>query len=265
MSWLAVASMTYADEFSFTVNDSQMDMGYLTKWVYFEDSPELCLIDTGARKSVVRTLFGDRTPVGKEPSGGLGGIGEMSELIKVTEIKLDSWISADLVIRRTESIPMNCIIGNDVFMKRNFLLDHERKVFTTDFQASEKNHPLKIYNNQWFGFPVQIGTKAIVDSLFDTGAAATLLDPKLIEDDPENFEFIQEIEITDGSNKKLKSAIYKMKVLSIQGLDFQDVIVLSYPLDVLQNEMPTVRVILGYNVIRRHNWWFNFDLKRWGN
>lgn len=57
LSIFIVAKTGLGAQFRFKQNDQQMDMGYITKWVNFEDKAELCLIDTGARKSVVRSLF----------------------------------------------------------------------------------------------------------------------------------------------------------------------------------------------------------------
>jgi len=261
---LSAAFAAHGAEFSFIVNDSPMEMGHLTKWVQFEDQVEMCLLDTGARKTVVKTLFADRDALGQEPSGGIGGIGDMADLIKMDKIVLDDWVNENLVIRRTQTIPTNCIIGNDIFMKRNFMIDNQRNVFTTDFRPISQPFPLLILNEKWFGFPVKIGERH-VHSLFDTGAGATLVDPLLIAEIPENFEFLQNIEITDGASRKLESALYRMKRIDIENQVYQDVVVLAYPLDALQQELPSVRVILGYNIIRKQNWWFNFDLKQWGH
>lgn len=258
-----LASTGYADEFSFTQHDLPMEMGRITKYVQFEDKTDLCLLDTGARKSTVRTMFSERSSVGQEPAGGLGGTAYLADLIPVKQITIDEWVTEDLVIRRFDRIPSNCIIGNDIFMKRNFFIDMTRKVFTTVFAKTGSVEPLKIFAEKWFGFQVNIAGET-VDSIFDTGAGGTLVDPKLIVAFPENFEFVQKIDITDGADHTLPSAIYKMKEIAVADKVFRDVHVLSYPLDVLQREMPTVRVVLGFNVIRKQNWWFDFSSETWG-
>lgn len=260
---LTIVLNANAAEFSFKVHDGPMDMGYITSQVQLEDQEEICQIDTGARKTVVKKLFADREAIGEEPSGGISGIGGMADLIPVESISVDEWETRDLVIRRTSIIPTDCIIGNDIFMKRNFMIDNQRNVFTTNYAPTTPTHPLLILNKKWFGFSIRIG-ELYVDSLFDTGAAATLVDPELIKAMPENFEFRKEIEITDGAGRKLQSAIYKLKNLIIEGELHTGINVLTYPLDSLQKELPTVRVILGFNVIRKQNWWFNFEHRQWG-
>ncbi|HPI40169.1 MAG TPA: aspartyl protease family protein [Pseudobdellovibrionaceae bacterium] len=144
------------------------------------------------------------------------------------------------------------------------MIDMQNKIFTTDFLKTKKKSALIIFNNQWFGFDVSIANENIT-SLFDTGAGDTLVDPKLIENYPENFQFIQSLEITDGANKKLKSAIYKMKALVVNQNVFNDIYVLAYDLSILQNEIPSVKIILGFNIIKRQNWWFNFEQQEWGH
>lgn len=149
-------------------------------------------------------------------------------------------------------------------MRRNFLLDMTRKVFTTVFTKNGSVGSLQIFAEKWFGFSVKIAGET-VGSIFDTGAGGTLVDPKLIDAHPENFEFVQKIDITDGADHTLPSAIHRMKELIVEDNVFRDIHVLSYPLDVLHREMPTVRVVLGFNVIRKQNWWFDFSSQTWGS
>lgn len=131
----------------------------------------------------------------------------------MSSISLDDWQTENLVIRRSSSIPMNCIVGNDVFMKQSFLIDMQNKLFTTDFSKTERSNQLLVFGNQWFGFELVVGDE-VVTSLFDTGAGASVVDPKLIENHPDSFEFVQDLEITDGSGKKVEIGNLQIEVLS---------------------------------------------------
>lgn len=221
--------------------------------------PFECLVDTGARHTMVQTKFiNDFKVVGTTTGGGLSDSNQITELVNA-DLKVGDWEIKNATIGRTPRIPFECLIGNDFFMTKNFSID--MKNFKVEIAQSndQEFHQLNIYKNEYgghFGFNITIADNSI-ETLFDTGAASTVVDLDFVREHSKHFTLVKEIDVLDGNSATLKAGLYKVDQLQFGDVNLQNVEVYVLDLSGLKNKLPSVVAILGMNIIKDFKWSFN--------
>lgn len=263
ITFIVLPSMAQASSLNLSIHPGEIDSGYAMAWTSFDGQLDRCLVDTGARSTFVKSHILPNSPsLGKVPTGGLLGIEQLADLIQTTEIKSNDWVKNNLTIRRVDKLPANCILGNDFFLQESLSIDYSKQSISTEAHFNSETFDLKHYANQWFGFDIQANGK-IIESLFDTGAGLTLVDEKFIEENPENFEFLQKIDITDATDSKAEASLYKMKSLKYGNWESKDILIIAYNFKWIHKELPSVHLVIGHNIINQHHWYLNNLTKQW--
>ena len=122
---------------------------------------------------------------------------------------------------------------------------------------------LDVADNKLFYIRSKISEQEYV-TLWDTGAELTVIDPELINEHKNNFEYIMDIPNgSDATGNSVYFKLYRMKGLDIGGHQLSgNVLVMDFaPLkNKINNE---AKIILGFNHIRQLNWSFDLQNKKW--
>jgi len=236
------------------------DLQIVTAKMKLNDRPFECLVDTGARHTMVQSKFiKDLTVVGTTTGGGISNTNQVTELVNA-DLKLGEWEIINATIGRTPRIPFECLIGNDFFLGKHFTIDIKKlSIETEESESREGYHKLNVYkseNGGHFGFDVVVA-KNTIGTIFDTGAASTVVDFEFVKEHLEHFSLIKEINVTDGNSATIKAGLYKVDELLFGDVLLKDVEVYALDLSALKAKLPSIVGILGMNIIKNYKWSFN--------
>lgn len=264
ITFLVLPNLAEAKSMNISLHPGEMDSGYIMAWTKFDGQMDRCMVDTGARTTVIKShILPDAPAVGQIVGGGLIGVQSPADLVNVSEIETGNWVKNNLTIRRTHKLPTNCILGNEFFMHESLSIDYANQIISTEALLDDEVFPILHFKNQWFGFTTTLDEKSM-DSLFDTGAGLTLIDETLVEELPQHFEYLGKTELVDSTDTKVEASLYKMKSIRFGKWQANDVVVIAYPFNALHKELPSIRIVIGHNIIKKHHWYFNNILKQWG-
>lgn len=226
-----------------------------------------CLVDTGARFTIFKeAILKDLQKVGETTGGGISNSSQVTDLVKL-DLELGDWSKTDAVVGRTNRIPFDCLIGNDFFINKNFKIDfNKNEIADLDtFVDLEKSFSLQIYKSDTgghFGFEMILAQQK-VGTIFDTGAASTVVSLDFINAHAEHFNLIKKIDVTDGNNAKLKAGLYNLDEITFGRTTLKNVEVYGLDLSNLKNKIPGVEIVLGLNLIQKYNWQFDIQNSRY--
>lgn len=229
-----------------------------------DGQPETCTIDSGARISFVKDSlkFKDYPIRGTHNLTGVSGAEIQTDLIEVSNLKMGALSYSNITIGRSSNLPFPCIIGSDILKQQPLAFNFEKRVLS-NIALNDKSYDLKSNSDLWFGFPVKIGEFAEVDCLWDTGAAITVIDMNSLDLFKGNYEVVGQSEISDATGNKQKTLVIKINKLQFGNVENSNVLAMATDLSKLQSEAPSVKMILGYNVIRWFNWQIDYQNLKW--
>ncbi len=231
----------------------------------FDGVMDKCILDSGARISAVnaRPAFELYPKVGSDITTGVTGNNVPVDLIRISETQVGGLTMQNHTIRRQDSFVVPCLIGNDILQIRALFYDFTKKEILTDaYPPTDQARPLVRYNGKWIGFPLTVAGVQ-VDSFWDTGAGFTVVDSEIVDAHPEEFTFIQEIPMGDGTGEHGTAKLYSMKSLRFGDAEVHDSIVISYSLAQIRKEVPSIRIVLGHNVLSQFNWYLDNINSKW--
>ena len=123
---------------------------------------------------------------------------------------------------------------------------------------------LKVHSTGLLNIPVVINGNP-ARALWDTGASVTAVDRAYIKSHPETFKRSgTRVQGTDGSGHSLELQAFRAKKITIGSRTFRDVPVVSADLSVLRETLGnSVSVVIGFNLIRKTDWYFDARQKLW--
>lgn len=225
-----------------------------------------CLIDTGARFTLAKeSILTGYAKVGEVSGGGISGNERVADLVQVP-LHMGDWVHPTGIIGRTDQIPDDCLMGNDFFLEKEFSIDFSEKRFTDENSFTGATFPLNKYLSDrggHFGFDVEVGDER-VPTLFDTGATNTVFDIRFVEAHPQDFEFIKEIDVEEGSNQTIKAGVYRLKAMKMGPVQDRDIQVYVVSLQYLQAKIPGIQAVIGLGQMTKYKWYLNNKTSIWG-
>lgn len=265
---VAISTQAKASGFDFRyAKDLFGSIDHLETHVYFDKTEAQCLVDTGARFTLAKeSLVRENIKVGETQGGGLSGKENITDLVQ-SNVQVGDWQSLQNIIGRKSDnqIPFDCLLGNDFFMHRDFSIDFVKMKFSDETSFQGEAFPLNRYPSDQgghFGFTIDIEGENI-ESLFDTGATNTVFDLKFVEAHQENFEFLRELDVTEGSNQSIKAGVYRAKSIRFGKYEDRDVEVYVVSLEYLQSKIPGIKAVLGLNQMKDRKWYFSQNNLMW--
>jgi predicted aspartyl protease len=228
-------------------------------------------LDTGAASTSM--VFDKYTSqfTSKGINNSSGAIAKHSnDLIVIPQIRVGSISKSNVIVSRAfkGSKGKSNLLGMN-FLKDNafhFLFDENRvlildatqspiKVELQDLFLGERFHP-------YVNMVMSDGTQA--EGVWDTGAGITVFDIGFIRKHSEIFSKVGTSTGKDSSGTSQETPMYQLKEFVIGGRKFPSVRVAGVDLSVPNSTIKTpMDFILGYNVISKANWIFDFPNKKW--
>jgi len=204
----------------------------------------------------------------RQTSGALAK--HSNDMILIPQIRVGAISKSNLIVSRApkESKGKNNLLGMNFLKTHAFHFIFEKKrVEIFDPSASKvdfKFHELVLGEryHPYVGLTYKDGIEAT--GVWDTGAGMTVFDIAFVKKHPHLFKKIGVSTGTDSSGTSLETPMYLMESFELGGFLFPAskvaVVDLSVPNSTIQTPM---EFILGYNVLSKANWIFDFPNKKW--
>lgn len=133
-------------------------------------------------------------------------------------------------------------------------IESVESVILNDLFLDERYHPYIDINFK------QFTAKAV----WDTGAGITVVDINFIYQFPALFQESGKSIGTDGSGTKMETPMFNMKLFRIGDYIFPSLKVAGVDLSLLNSTISVpMNLILGYNMLNKANWLFDFPRRKW--
>ncbi|HEX9987462.1 MAG TPA: hypothetical protein VGE45_03165 [Chloroflexia bacterium] len=228
------------------------------------------LLDTGAARTSM--VFDDYTGTfdsleKRNSSGVFASISD--DLITVPSFDLGPISKKDLTLSRvaSNSPGMRNLVGMDVLKDFCCLFLFEESSILVDpggvsgspgnvqeLTYDGKFHP---YVDVWLG---EVRAKAV----WDTGAGITIADTNFINKHPALFEEVGRSHGTDSTGFSVETPMFIMAATTIGNHNFPPLKVAGVDLSQVNATIDIpMDLILGYNILSKANWFFDFPGKKW--
>jgi hypothetical protein len=229
---------------------------------------ERCFLDTGSPLTLMSSKrFGAYTNLGAASFRSASGIPQRVETIRIAKFEIDDVSVVDLRIGRANFRGAENTLGIDLVGRQPFALRFGEKNELI-LNATRPELPLTTLGVSAQGLltiPIAMGEVQEVRALWDTGVAVTSVDKSFIEANRENFEPTkQSARGIDGSGRPLLLQLYRAKKIVIAERSFEDVRVIAVDLSLLRESVSKdIHAIIGFNLIRRADWFFDRKTRLW--
>ena len=230
---------------------------------YIGGRPYKFLLDTGAARSAI---IQDEFSAQYESTGKSDGSGVFmpsdDDLITVPAIQIGSLVQENLVVGRVNAAANDTnIIGMDFLQHYRCEFHFDQNKLLIDESDSTPEDVLSLQTSAKFHPYVDVHfEQGDALAVWDTGASITVVDSTFIKEYPNLFTADGAEKGTDATGATFETPMYKMQPCSIGGRSFPGVRVASVDLSHMNAKM---MMILGYNILSRANWLFDFPDKKW--
>lgn len=227
------------------------------------------LLDTGAARTTIQhdDFTSKFTSLKKESSSSVF-TSSSEDLIMVAHVELGPIFKKDLFVVRLSPKQRGArnLIGMDILKDYSlkFLFD-ENKVLVDPTESDEsiilhdlfldkRNHPY-----------IDIKIKQLTfKAVWDTGAGITVVDINFINQFPTFFQEMDKSMGTDASGTKMETPMFTMTSIQIGDHMFPSLKVAGVDLSILNSTIDVpMNLILGYNLLNKANWIFDFPRRKW--
>ena len=224
-------------------------------------------LDTGANKTsfAYSPLLNRYPAIGQAHTTSAAGIAVVDDKIRLSSFRIGDFEKKDFeVIRYKEGSPLKNRLGMDALPDKLYF-DFRSKKTNLKFyspKSIEKNK-LILYSDSSFGVEANF-SKETVQALWDTGAELSVIDKEFVSKNPNLFQHLQTITNgVDATGNAVKLNLYKFDGLQVGGKTLRGTI-MSMDFKLIREKMGTeVKIILGTNLIRNNNWYFDRVEKTW--
>ncbi len=224
-------------------------------------------LDTGANQTFLANSPSlTHYPVmGKSRTTSAAGITVTEDKVRLLSFRIGDFVKKEFeVVRYKMGTPFKNRLGMNALPDK-LQFDFKNKKLSFHLYAHEvlKKNKLILYGDSTFGMEIHFGADT-VEAVWDTGAELSVIDQDLIEKNPAQFRHQQTI--TNGVDATGNAV--KLELYSFDGLHVGDKIlrgtIMSMNFKPIQEKMgEKVKIILGTNLIRNNNWYFDRTERTW--
>ena len=266
--FMSVLSFSFASAYPLTLQEGPFDSGKIYLPCRFDLVDDLCFLDTGSTESIIanQKSFASTPTVGKIKYKSAANISMEIDQIVVKQIALGPMSVGPIKVGRVENPDASSVLGINFFatfpFSLNFSETPELKLFP-DSSVLLKSE-LTVLEKNLLAVPVSVNHFKTL-SLVDTGAGLSVMNIELVQNNSENFEFIQDIPHgVDATGSEVSLKLYKAKLIKIENLEFENEYVLGMNFDVVHTYVSqNIQFIIGFNLIKKANWHFDLQKKKW--
>ena len=235
---------------------------------HIADKPYRFLLDTGAaRTSVIWDEYTAQFEEGDTHHSSGVFARHSNHIITLPSITVGPITKQNVPVTRTakDNPRVSNLLGMDLLKEYrcHFLFDENRVVVDEDI-AEDRLEALTTDSKFHLYLPVAF-ENVTANAVWDTGAGITVADMTFVEKNPALFQPTDASTGTDSSGTQMETPMFMMTACMIGGHAFPPLKVAGVDLSQVNAsiEIP-MDLILGYNVLHRANWMFDFPNKRWG-
>ena len=248
----------------------EFDSGFIFLPCSFDSHADECLLDTGSPVSLIKNdaFSVPYNSIGTYKFAGADGVEVPCDIINVKNYHYadSESVNASLLRCPTSVIFGDSVIGLDEFKNKVLNFDFKSNEFSSEgqFPTNLDRSPLTLYHLGHFGFSVSFENIS-AESIVDTGATISTIDQDFVKSHPADFDFIQAIPGgSDSTNQPITFNLYIVKSLSIAGVNLQNIYVLATDFSNIRIFTgPNVKLVVGYNILKNQNWYFDLNRKVW--
>jgi|GEM_PF-3925477 len=235
----------------------------------FDGAPRSCVLDTGAGDKILvhdDSMFGRYKPIGNGSNqDDLGARGEV-DVIRVGHLTIGGADFGPIDVKRrkqAESGPGAALVGPQAVARRGFaLLFKDSSTMVVDGPApAGPDYPLNASDrDRHLLIKAEIEGDSM-SALFDTGAGITEIDRDYVALHPRDFSLVGTMRFAGRPDAE----IYELRSLSLGGRRFNGVDVIAADFSFFKRKLKDddLRLMLGYNVVTRADWYFDLTRRRW--
>lgn len=226
------------------------------------------LLDTGAAKSGV--TLDDYTArfssSGENHSSGVFA-SSSDDLITVPRLEVGPLRWQNVTLTRAAAGPgVRNLIGMDLLndFRCHFLFDSGRVVLDGDIPVDERALIPLLMDQRAHPYVAVTFEDTSAHAVWDTGASLTVVDSNFIDAHPALFAEAGRSTGTDATGTAVETPMFTLSSAAIGGYAFPPLRVAAVDLGPVNAsiEIP-MDMILGYNVLSRANWLFDFPARTW--
>ena len=228
-------------------------------------------LDTGASSTRIRlaTWNKDLPILGQSVSTGASGATMRCDEVEAQNVELvaeegNNVARTKYEVTRCPASDGDDLLGIDFFKGARFSLDVDRRklVFFGDVMGDGRPKPFRRLgpDKRLVGIDLSFGKTATI-GLFNSGAEVSAVDQRFIRKHKRLFTPVYAKARASGvGGNQISSKVYKIKSLDLgEGRVLRDLYAISYDFGALGDALGRdVHVLIGYNLIRKFEWDFDF-------
>jgi hypothetical protein len=244
----------------------------------FDGVKETCLLDTGSAMTLLTNTarWSSYPNLGEFHFKSAASVSETAETIQIRTAIIDQVEFSNIKIGRLPEVPEvpeapeREAIANSIGMD---LL--ARQPFSMQFLQSPGLHlkpkaprrilpELGVNRYNLLSLPISLNGSQM-GALWDTGFGVTAVDLSFVQAHPEDFRSSRDfMRGTDGTGHELVLKSFRAKKITIGSRSFRNVKIVAVDLSLLRENLdPNVHAVIGFNIIRRADWFFDPAKKVW--
>lgn len=259
----------------FSMMKSMFGSGEMTLACDINSTPlDKCKIDTGAPFSSVGadklTRLGE--VINRVDVMAFGGKSVNCDVTIGNQITLDNRMfdnSLLLMCPELRARRVDAILGLDLLSTEAFSIDFEAQILRLNDQSRYDGlNKLTQDSSGHILLPMKVGKEGLLNSagMFDTGAGLSIVDLAFVERHPDLFTVLSENSVVDTHGNKIVTKTVLAHHVKIGELAFTVEYFMAVDLSAAKVEMgENVDFIIGYNVLKTANWYFNLQDLTWKN
>jgi hypothetical protein len=231
--------------------------------------PYTFLLDTGAAMSAVACDdYTSRFEVVSSRESNSAFSRGSQEIVKVPEISLSPIKKINIEMARFPAgVPgRRNLIGMNLLKDHALLFDFKHNRVEVDPTPPVPDAGLRPLTTSTRSHPfVEVDFGGVVaKAVWDTGAGMTVVGADYVQANPDLFRSMGATHGTDSQGSGAETPLLAMKACRIGGARFPAHKVAQIDLtNISQGSGARIDMILGYNIMRRANWYFDFPNKKW--
>jgi hypothetical protein len=228
------------------------------------------LLDTGASRSCLRfdAYTATFAAAGSHTSSGVFARSR-EDLITVPTLQLGPIVRAQFTLGRLpeHSPGAGSLIGMDLLREHccHFLMDEQRlRVDPGDLAGAVDGFHTLLVDEGWHPY-IEVGVGAVrASAVWDTGAGITVVDTRVIREQPTLFAAAGRSQGTDATGERVDTPMFTMGTVVIGNRVFPPHRVAGVDLSLVNAGLGmAMDLILGFSTINKANWVFDFPRRRW--
>lgn len=251
----------------FDIIEGDLGSSQLTVNAFVENEKFDFQLDTGANKTYFAyspNLI--RYPViGQSHTTSAAGITLVEDKIRLPAFRFGDFKKNDFeVIRYKEGASLKNRLGIDALPNKLYFDFRNKKInFYFSSAKSILKNKLIVYNDSQIGMEVNFG-KETVEAVWDTGAELSVIDQDFVSKNSKLFQHLQTITNgVDATGNNVKLDLYAFDGLQVDGKALHGII-MSMDFKLIREKIGKhVKIILGTNLIRNNNWYFDRTDRIW--